>query len=84
MVHFPKNLPTLIIHSKGDQMCDIKGPRRMVDKYFKNNKNVTFVELEGSCHYLTSPQSLLASVPQIHKWLDGRRKRSRSHEGLMQ
>ncbi|EKX73638.1 conserved hypothetical protein [Theileria equi strain WA] len=71
MKYYPRNLPTLIIHSKGDQMCDIKGPRRMVDKYFKNNKNVTFVELEGSFHFLSSPQSVSSVLPYFGKWLNG-------------
>ncbi|AFZ79379.1 hypothetical protein BEWA_022270 [Theileria equi strain WA] len=70
MVHYPKDLPTILIHSKDDHICDIKGPRRMVEKYFKDNENMKFIELDAGIHHLTVPKSLFLTKTHIREWLE--------------
>ncbi|AFZ79745.1 hypothetical protein BEWA_025940 [Theileria equi strain WA] len=70
MVHYPKNLPTLFLHTRDDARCSVNGPRKMVNEKLKESKVAKFVELEGACHYLTFYQSIAAVIPHLKKWLD--------------
>ncbi|EKX72436.1 conserved hypothetical protein [Theileria equi strain WA] len=74
MKHYPRNLPTLLIHSKGDDICSINGPRNIVENYFKGNKNVNLVELEGTFHFLSSPESMAGVMPYLLNWLNEQSK----------
>ncbi|EKX72430.1 conserved hypothetical protein [Theileria equi strain WA] len=70
MAHYPKDLPTLFLHTKDDATCHVNGPRRMVKEHLAGTSTAKFVELEGSCHYITSYQSLCAVIPHVKEWLN--------------
>ncbi|EKX73924.1 conserved hypothetical protein [Theileria equi strain WA] len=70
IIRYPENLPTLLIHSTGDEICSIQGPRDMANKHLKSHQNVKLVEYEGSLHFLTVPQSLILSQTHLEEFLD--------------
>ncbi|EKX73546.1 hypothetical protein BEWA_035820 [Theileria equi strain WA] len=66
MVHYPKDLPTLLIHSKWDRTCDIKGPKDICSKIGKSCK---LVDLNSTCHYLLVAQISFNAARHIMAWL---------------
>ncbi|EKX72403.1 conserved hypothetical protein [Theileria equi strain WA] len=70
MAHYPKDLPTLFLHTKDDARCNANGPRKMVNEKLKESKVAKFVELEGACHYLNSYQLSRAVIPHVKEFLD--------------
>ncbi|EKX73373.1 conserved hypothetical protein [Theileria equi strain WA] len=68
---YPKDLPTLFVHTESDDHCDIKGPRDMVNKKLKESKVAKLIELSGCGHYLPASQTVPILVPLLEKWLNG-------------
>ncbi|AFZ80292.1 hypothetical protein BEWA_031450 [Theileria equi strain WA] len=70
MAHYPKNLPSLFVHSTNDNHCDIKGPRKMVNKRLKDSKVAKLVEWKGCGHHMLAVQLVPMLVPLLEKWLN--------------
>lgn len=70
MSYYPKDLPTLVIHSVDDKTCDVKGARNFVNYYFKDSDNVQLVELDGGAHVISSPLYTPILSPILSKWFD--------------
>ncbi|EKX71983.1 conserved hypothetical protein [Theileria equi strain WA] len=68
---YPKDLPSLFIHSKSDDLCDVKGPRKMVNKKLKESKVAKLVEWEGSGHHIVAIQNVPILAPLLDRWLNG-------------
>ncbi|EKX72586.1 conserved hypothetical protein [Theileria equi strain WA] len=68
MANYPRDLPTLLLHSKGDLVCGIGGLVDMVDKY--KDKTFKLIQLEGKSHGLTIPKSLSTISVYVSEWLD--------------
>ncbi|EKX73757.1 conserved hypothetical protein [Theileria equi strain WA] len=71
MLYYPKDLPTLVIHSTDDKTCDVKGARDFANVHFKDNDNVQLVEIDGEAHVISSPLYTPIVSPIISKWFDG-------------
>ncbi|EKX72102.1 conserved hypothetical protein [Theileria equi strain WA] len=70
MVNYPKDLPTLFVHTRDDYVCGVQGPRDMMTRHLKGSKTAKLVELEGTCHYLNAYQSISSVMPHIDRWLE--------------
>ncbi|EKX73877.1 conserved hypothetical protein [Theileria equi strain WA] len=68
---YPKDLPTLFVHTTDDDGCGIKGPRKMVNKSLKDSKVAKLVELSGCGHHMAAIQLIPILVPLLEKWLNG-------------
>ncbi|AFZ79885.1 hypothetical protein BEWA_027340 [Theileria equi strain WA] len=68
---YPKDLPSLFIHSKSDDLCDVKGPRKMVNEKLKESKVAKLVEWEGSGHHIVAIQNVPILAPLLKRWLNG-------------
>lgn len=70
IANYPKDLPTLFVHTKGDRLCGIKGTRGIIERHLSDSDVVRLVEFDGSVHYLTAPQSLHHLIPVFTDWFD--------------
>ncbi|UKK00543.2 acylglycerol lipase [Theileria orientalis] len=68
--NYPDTLPTLFIHSKDDMTCDVKGPRHLMDKFFKYSEIVRFHEIDGAAHVISSPLLTTVTGPLVQKFLE--------------
>ncbi|AFZ81178.1 hypothetical protein BEWA_005860 [Theileria equi strain WA] len=68
---YPKDLPTLFVHISNDNHCDVKGPRKMVNKKLKESKVAKLVEWKGCGHHMVAIQIVPILVPLLEKWLNG-------------
>ncbi|AFZ80995.1 hypothetical protein BEWA_004030 [Theileria equi strain WA] len=66
---YPKDLPTLFIHTIDDNHCDVKGPRKMVNKRLKESKVAKLVEWKGCGHHMVAIQIVPILAPLLEKWL---------------
>ncbi|AFZ80915.1 hypothetical protein BEWA_003230 [Theileria equi strain WA] len=70
VVNYPKDLPTLFVHTTRDYLCGVQGPRDMMARHLRGRIMAKLVELHGSCHYLNAYQSVSSVMPHIDKWLE--------------
>ncbi|EKX72031.1 conserved hypothetical protein [Theileria equi strain WA] len=70
IANYPKDLPTLLIHSKDDYICGVKGSKDMAEQHLKDSNVVQFVELGGTFHYLTLPQAMVFVESHLKKWFE--------------
>ncbi|UVC54120.1 acylglycerol lipase [Theileria orientalis] len=68
--NYPDTLPTLFIHSKDDMTCDVKGPRHLMDKFFKHSEIARFHEIDGAAHVISSPLLTTVTGPLVQKFLE--------------
>ncbi|AFZ81042.1 hypothetical protein BEWA_004500 [Theileria equi strain WA] len=68
---YPKDLPTLFIHTIDDNHCDVKGPRKMVNKRLKESKVAKLVEWKGCGHHMVAIQIVPILAPLLDRWLNG-------------
>ncbi|EKX74135.1 conserved hypothetical protein [Theileria equi strain WA] len=68
---YPKDLPTLFVHTTDDDGCGIKGPRKMVNKKLKESKVAKLVEWKGCGHHMAAIQLIPILVPLLERWLNG-------------
>ncbi|EKX74366.1 conserved hypothetical protein [Theileria equi strain WA] len=66
---YPKDQPTLLVHTIDDNHCDVKGPRKMVNKRLKESKVAKLVEWKGCGHHMAAIQLIPILVPLLEKWL---------------
>ncbi|AFZ80757.1 hypothetical protein BEWA_001640 [Theileria equi strain WA] len=70
MAHYPKDLPTLFLHTRDDNLCGVQGPRDMMARHLKGRRMAKLVELYGNSHYLNVYQSISSVMPYIDSWLE--------------
>ncbi|EKX72737.1 conserved hypothetical protein [Theileria equi strain WA] len=69
LANYPKDLPTLFLHTDNDFLCDPKGPREMVNIHLKDHSDVKLVEFKASTHFLTVPHSIVLTQKAFKEWL---------------
>ncbi|AFZ81500.1 hypothetical protein BEWA_009120 [Theileria equi strain WA] len=69
MVNYPRNLPTLFIHTTDDYICGISGPIEILER-IASSEYTKLIELSGSLHYITAAQPLFLIKPHIKEWLE--------------
>ncbi|EDO07409.1 Alpha/beta hydrolase family protein [Babesia bovis T2Bo] len=67
---YPPEMPTLLFHSKDDDVCTIRGTYEILSTHLKNHKDIKFVEMEGSIHCLTAAIYVENIMPFVAKWLN--------------
>ncbi|EKX73040.1 conserved hypothetical protein [Theileria equi strain WA] len=70
LANYPKDLPTLFLHTDNDFLCDPKGPREMVNIHLKDHSDVKLVEFKASTHFLTVPHSTVLTQKYLKELLD--------------
>jgi class 3 adenylate cyclase len=61
------NVPTLVLHSAGDQLCQIEGARYMADRI----PEAQFVELPGADHYIWFGSDADRFADEVERFLTG-------------
>ncbi|AFZ80031.1 hypothetical protein BEWA_028810 [Theileria equi strain WA] len=69
MVNYPRNLPTLFIHTRDDYICGINGPIDILER-IASSEYTRLIELSGSLHYITADQPFFIIKPHIKELLD--------------
>lgn len=66
---YPKDMPTIILHTSNDDVCTVKGSRTVANVHLKDHKDFKLVELDGNAHCITSSLFLDNIMPHVTEWL---------------